>query len=53
MQGAAQNVHEDVGLNANQMEDIQMELQQPQDDVPMGNGWDAWPEPDQGENEVQ
>ena len=30
-----------------------MELQQPQDDVPMGNGWDAWYEPDQGENEVQ
>jgi len=45
LHGAAHHVHIDAGLNAVQMEDIQMELQQPQDDVPLGNGWDAWPEP--------
>jgi hypothetical protein len=38
LHGAAQHVHIDAGLNAVQMEDIQMELQQPQDDVPLGNG---------------
>ena len=52
MHGAAHHVHIDAGLNAVQMEDIQMELQQPQDDVPLGNGQDAWPEPNQGENEI-
>jgi hypothetical protein len=51
LHGAAQNVHQDFGLNANNMAEVQDELMPEQADVGPGvaslDGWDDWLEDNQ------
>lgn len=54
LHGAANAVHNDFGLNADQMADIQNDLLENDDaGVNLNNDWDPWPEENQADNAAQ
>ena len=53
LHGATQHVNNDVGLNADLVAEVQNDLLNHNAEVAVTDGWDAWPQDQQADNDVQ